>query len=246
MNHPSKSGCIRTSLAPGPRLLVAAVALMIGAAACSSTASTTSIDTSAPTTAASSTTLAPIASTTTTEPAPTTTTEPATTTTEPATATTEPATTTTLSLEQTIASHWQGAFLHVVGGGAPEPRGTTVMYFLKGDWGAEVYWKTDNEWCALSTFTWTVTDATSETAFSLDFQDTNHFDSCLVVPNEGVHFVWTPTGTRTVDGRTVYDGNYTVPAQYPASRTACSKDWADPAPCGFAAAAAALPTPPAN
>jgi hypothetical protein len=146
-------------------------------------------------------------------------------------------------LDKTIASHWQGAQLDVIGGGAPTPGGNTVMYFLKGDWGAEVYWKTKNEWCALSTFNWKVTRATSPQAFSLDFREIHHFDACLAVPGDS-HLVWMPTSTRTAAGRTVYDGTYTFPVRYDASRTMCSSNWADPAPCGFPAAAAALPTPP--
>jgi hypothetical protein len=147
-------------------------------------------------------------------------------------------------LEQTIESHWQGTVLETIGGDTPAPGGPTVIYFLDGDSGTEVYWKTANEWCALSTFTWTVTDATSETAYSLDFQEQHHFDECLVVPYR--RFVWSPTGTRTVDGRTVYDGNYSVPATFAATRTVCSTDLADPSPCGFPAALAAFATSPAT
>jgi hypothetical protein len=142
-------------------------------------------------------------------------------------------------LEQTVASQWQGAVLETIGGDTPAPGGPTVMYFLAGGTGTEVYWKTANEWCTLSTFTWTVTDATSETAYRLDFQEQHHFDACLIVPGDG-HLVWSPTGTRTVDGRTIYDGNYSVPATFGATRTVCSTDPADSSPCGFPAAFAAL------
>jgi hypothetical protein len=147
-------------------------------------------------------------------------------------------------LDERIASHWQGAQLDVVGSGAPAPGGTTTMFFHKGSWAAMIYWKTKDAWCVARTYTWSVTKVTSESAFSLDYQVVDSFPSC--VPDEGPQLEWAATGSHVVGASTVYDGHYAVPAVFDASRTVCSNDWADKAPCGFPAAAAALPTPPAT
>ncbi len=146
--------------------------------------------------------------------------------------TTIAATTTTAAptLEQRILASMEGAQLDVIGA-APAPLATT-MFLHHGTWAAELLWETQDTWCLLKTYKLSITDATSETNFSLHYDLVDATTVCKDPPGETT-LVYKVTGSHQADNRTVYDGTYTVPFLVPATRTVCSARWDVVAPCGY-------------
>ena len=159
-------------------------------------------------------------------------------------ATTAAATTSTEpSLQEQARRSWEGVQLDTVGPKAAP--GFTTLFFQHGNWAAEALWKTQNSWCLLNVYTWTVTSATSPTDFNVEYKRTHAYPACASLPADSKLTV-NVTGTHRQNGRTVYDIKYVSPAYGAATRTVCNAVWNSTERCGYTATGFKLPTAPTS
>lgn len=164
---------------------------------------------------------------------------PTTTSTE-ATSTTEAPT-----LEDQITADFQGVQLDMIEG-TPEP-GLTTIFFQEGSWAAMATWKSEDEWCLAGVFDWTVTDATSPTEFTVQYDRTEAFPECLAAPTDE-RFALEVAGMHQTAGRPVYDATFVYPGDVERStvRTVCGTTWDHEDRCGVDTFDLEVPTPPAG
>lgn len=120
----------------------------------------------------------------------------------------------------------------------------TTMFLHHGTCTAELLWETQDTWCLAKTYRLSIPDAKSETNFNLH-DDVVDVNSACNDPGDpgGPVLVFNVTAARQADGRTVYDGTYTVPLVVPATRTVCSAQWDVVDPCGYKLAGVGPLTP---
>jgi hypothetical protein len=158
--------------------------------------------------------------------------------------TTAAATTSTApSLKEQARRSWEGIQLDVIG---PKtvPLATT-MFFQHGNWAAVAMWKTQNSWCLLNTYTWTVTSATSPTDFTVEYDQIHDYPACASLPADSKMTI-NVTGSRQQNNRTVYDIKYVSPAYGRATRTVCSAASTSTERCGYTTTGFTLPAPPTS
>lgn len=165
---------------------------------------------------------------------------PSSTSTTSTTATTEPPT-----LEERIVANMQGAqseFQDAFGDSGPG-----IVFFHRGNWASEAWeWPFGSgNYCERATLTWSVVDATSESEFTIVYDELTEDPDCIALSSTGLTAVL--SGPQEVDGRTVYDvalthepGDQTITG----TRTVCSDRWDDPEPCGLTLTGFEMSTPP--
>lgn len=163
------------------------------------------------------------------------------------TATTAPVTTPTtqlLTLEERIVANMQGAqseYQDAFGDSGPG-----IVFFHRGTWASEAFeWPLGSGFCERATFTWSVVDATSESEFTIVYDELTEDPDCVAL--EGTRFTAIFSGPQEVDGRTVYDLAYADEQGnqlFTGTRTVCSDQWNDPEPCGLTLAGFEMSTPP--
>ena len=164
--------------------------------------------------------------------------------------TSQPSTTTEqpLSLEEQIVVDMQGAqseyldaFGEAFGDDLP-----TLVFFHRGDWAVEAgSLPGSDQTCALRTFQWSVTDAVSESEFTIVYDELTEDPDCVPFPSTSFEVEF--SGPRQVDNRPVYDITYTEglgDGSVTGTRTVCSPQWDDPEPCGLTLPGFDMPTPP--
>jgi hypothetical protein len=140
------------------------------------------------------------------------------------------------SLDEQIRTAWEGVQL-----GGSEAAGR-ALFFHDGTWAAEMYERGSDDWCLRAVYEWSVTAATSDSSFVIDYDVLEEPDDCL--PSGAPRFVLAVSGANQQGGQTVYEGSYTEPFALPVTRTVCASRWDEPTPCGIDIPESERPAPP--
>ena len=121
------------------------------------------------------------------------------------------------------------------------------MFFHHGNWSVEaIEWPFGSgDYCEHATYTWSVLGASSESDFTLRYDELTEDPDCIALPSTRLTAVF--SGSEEVNGRTVYDFAYTeglgeIPVT--GTRTVCSAEWDDSEPCGLSLPGFETPSPP--